>query len=83
MAEPEVATKAPESDAAEASTAPESIVPGDTPTQTGASMGGLGEHCVKDRPTRQYFQNLLAKNSPNKTACADLQQLLESDQVGK
>jgi len=43
MAEPEVATKAPESDAAEASTAPESIVPGDTPTQTGASMGGLGE----------------------------------------
>lgn len=51
MAEPEVATKAPESDAAEASTAPESIVPGDTPAQTGASMGGLGEHCVKDRPT--------------------------------
>lgn len=41
MAEPEVATKAPESDAAEASTA--SIVPGDTPAQTGASMGGLGE----------------------------------------
>lgn len=40
MADPEVATKAPESDAAEASTA--SIVPGDTPAQTGASMGGLG-----------------------------------------
>ncbi|PSS27280.1 hypothetical protein M430DRAFT_38071 [Amorphotheca resinae ATCC 22711] len=43
MAEPEVATKAPESDATAAST-----VAGDTPVQTGA---GLGEHCVTDRPT--------------------------------
>ncbi|EKD13868.1 uncharacterized protein L3040_005516 [Drepanopeziza brunnea f. sp. 'multigermtubi'] len=51
MSDPELATKAPESDAAEASTASASIVPGDTPAQTGASMGGLGEHCVKDRPT--------------------------------
>ncbi|PBP16003.1 putative dienelactone hydrolase family protein [Diplocarpon rosae] len=49
MAEPENATNAPESDAAENSAA--SIVPGDTPAQTGASMGGLGEHCVKNRPT--------------------------------
>lgn len=48
MAEPEVATKAPENDAAE-ETAP-SLVPGDTPAQRGASMG-LGEHCVTDRPT--------------------------------
>jgi len=43
MADQEVATKAPESDAAEAS-----LIPGDTPTQSGAS---LGEHCLKDRPT--------------------------------
>ncbi|PBP17553.1 alpha/beta-Hydrolase [Diplocarpon rosae] len=49
MAEPENATNAPESDAAE--NPADSIVPGDTPAQTGASMGGLGEHCVKDRPT--------------------------------
>lgn len=34
MAEPEVATKAPENDAVE-----QSIVPGDTPAQTGASLG--------------------------------------------
>lgn len=47
MAEPEVATKAPESDAAE-DQAPASVVPGDTPAQSGAS---LGEHCVTDRPT--------------------------------
>jgi len=47
MAEPEVATKAPESDAP----APIPIIPGDTPAQTGAS---LGEHCVTDRPTRVY-----------------------------
>lgn len=93
MSEPEVVTKAPESDAAEASTA--SIVPGDTPAQAGASMGGLGvskpsirsfdrnvanpskEHCVKDRPTRQYFHTLLEGNATSKTACADLKQLLE------
>lgn len=36
MSEPDVATKAPESDAAEA---PASIVPGDTPAQSGASLG--------------------------------------------
>ncbi|KAI9854699.1 MAG: hypothetical protein M1824_006651 [Vezdaea acicularis] len=41
MADEEVATKAPESDAAP------SLVPGDTPAQEGAS---LGEHCVTDRP---------------------------------
>lgn len=33
--EPEVATKAPESDAA----ASQSLFPGDTPAQTGAAMG--------------------------------------------
>ncbi|TVY35707.1 Hydrolase [Lachnellula subtilissima] len=53
MADPEVstiATKAPESDAAEdvQKDTPPSLVAGDTPAQTGAS---LGEHCVTDRPT--------------------------------
>ncbi|KAI4183894.1 MAG: hypothetical protein L6R41_005116 [Letrouitia leprolyta] len=41
MVDSEVATKAPESDAQE------SVVAGDTPAQTGPSMG---EHCVSDRP---------------------------------
>jgi len=45
MAEPEVATKAAESDAAE-----QSVFPNDTAAQSGASMG---EHCVTDRPTRE------------------------------
>lgn len=45
MADPEVATKAPESDMAESSTtepkqeAPASLIPGDTPAQSGASLG--------------------------------------------
>lgn len=42
MAEPEVATKASESDAQEAETeavAETSLFPGDTPAQTGASLG--------------------------------------------
>lgn len=43
MSEPELATKAPESDANE------TIIPGDTPAQTGPTMG---EHCTTDRPTR-------------------------------
>ena len=43
MSEPEIATKAPESDAAEASP-----FPGDSQAQSGASMG---EHCKTDRPT--------------------------------
>ncbi|PMD56884.1 alpha/beta-hydrolase [Hyaloscypha bicolor E] len=46
MADPEIATKAPESDATEETTA--TLIPGDTPAQKGAS---LGEHCVTDRPT--------------------------------
>ncbi|KAE9377923.1 alpha/beta-hydrolase [Stipitochalara longipes BDJ] len=46
MADPEVATKAPESDAVEETKA--SLLPSDTPAQKGAS---LGEHCVTDRPT--------------------------------
>ncbi|EGY18317.1 hypothetical protein VD0002_g9566 [Verticillium dahliae] len=48
MAEAEVATKAPESDA----TAPvqEPVIPGDTPAQTGPTMGEHSEHCVSDRP---------------------------------
>ena len=45
MAEPEVAAKAPESDALE-----DSPAAGDTPAQKGP---GMGEHCVSDRPTRQ------------------------------
>jgi dienelactone hydrolase len=43
MSEPEIATKAPESDAAEAS-----LIPGNSQAQSGASMG---EHCTTDRPT--------------------------------
>ena len=43
MSEPEVATKAPESDAAEVSG-----IPGDSLAQEGASMG---DHCTTDRPT--------------------------------
>jgi hypothetical protein len=41
MAEPEIATKAPENDAAEDApkTTTESLIPGDTPAQTGASLG--------------------------------------------
>ncbi|KAL3424610.1 Protein AIM2-like protein 4 [Phlyctema vagabunda] len=52
MTEAEVATKAPENDAAE--TEPkdepktESVFPGDTPAQTGPA---LGEHCVTERRT--------------------------------
>ncbi|KAI2473269.1 alpha/beta-hydrolase [Annulohypoxylon bovei var. microspora] len=42
MAEEDVATKAPESDAQE------DMIPGDTPAQTGPTMG---EHCTSDRPT--------------------------------
>ena len=65
MSDGDVATKAPESDAAE-----QSVLPGDTPAQHGASMGVsallkasvrgwsanhvLQEHCVTDRPTRTF-----------------------------
>ncbi|KAI1389772.1 alpha/beta-hydrolase [Hypoxylon trugodes] len=42
MTEADVATKAPESDAQETE------IPGDTPAQTGPTMG---EHCTSDRPT--------------------------------
>ncbi|KAI4193910.1 MAG: hypothetical protein LQ350_008086 [Teloschistes chrysophthalmus] len=42
MADDDVATKAPESDAQE------SLVAGDTPAQDGPSMG---DHCITDRPT--------------------------------
>lgn len=49
MSEPELATKAPESDANE------TIIPGDTPAQTGPTMG---EHCTTDRPTRMLGSNL-------------------------
>lgn len=55
MADSAIATKAPESDSfesqqqsAQSTAAPQSLIPGDTPAQTGAS---LGEHCVTDRPT--------------------------------
>ena len=41
MAEPEVATRAPESDAVEGNkpSGPESLIAGDTPAQSGASLG--------------------------------------------
>ncbi|KAI1502782.1 dienelactone hydrolase [Biscogniauxia marginata] len=42
MTDADVATRAPESDAQE------SLIPGDTPAQTGPTMG---EHCTTDRPT--------------------------------
>jgi hypothetical protein len=38
---------------------------------------------VTDRPTRQYFENLISRNGPSKTACADLLQLLAPDLVEK
>ncbi|KAI1840618.1 hypothetical protein JX266_013170 [Neoarthrinium moseri] len=44
--DPQVATKAPESDAQEQEDGP--VIPGDTPAQTGPTMG---EHCTTDRPT--------------------------------
>jgi dienelactone hydrolase len=49
MAEDDVATRAPESDAAEQSTgeAGQSVFAGDTPAQAGPSMG---DHCTTDRP---------------------------------
>ena len=67
MADEEVATKAPESDAQG-----QSLVSGDTPAQQGASMGVCNallpehffsayhlnqEHCVTDRPTRELYVN--------------------------
>jgi len=39
MSDPEVATKAPESDAAEEGESEASLIPGDTPAQSGASLG--------------------------------------------
>ncbi|PNY24817.1 Protein AIM2 [Tolypocladium capitatum] len=47
MADADNATKAPESDAHEQQQTG-TVIPGDTPAQTGAAMG---EHCVTDRPT--------------------------------
>jgi len=50
MADEELATKAPESDAQEAPPAvKDSLFSGDSIAQTGPSMG---EHCTTDRPTR-------------------------------
>lgn len=49
MADLDNATRAPESDAQEP------IIPGDTPAQTGPTMG---EHCVTDRPTRTIYHLL-------------------------
>ncbi|KAG5978724.1 hypothetical protein E4U55_006023 [Claviceps digitariae] len=50
MTDADNATKAPESDAQEQLTPQQRdpIIPGDTPAQTGPTMG---EHCVTDRPT--------------------------------
>ncbi|KAJ4375193.1 hypothetical protein N0V83_002277 [Neocucurbitaria cava] len=50
MANNDIATRAPESDAQEQAEAPaeQSVFPGDTRAQEGPSMG---EHCTSDRPT--------------------------------
>ena len=90
MADPEVATRAPENDAAEdakkeAPPAVEgSFFAGDTPAQTGASLGVsstsdileiianlLQEHCVTDRPTRKFCDQETEQHS------ADASQLSE------
>ncbi len=94
MADSEVATKAPESDAIEETTA--SFISGDTPAQSGGSLGVscmlnilvcftdlLKEQLPKPRATRQYFQRLLTGNEPFKTACADLFKHSDEDQVVK
>jgi len=47
MADEEVATRAPESDATEAQDV--SGIPGDTKPDQGAAS--MGEHCTSDRPT--------------------------------
>ncbi|KAH0843865.1 dienelactone hydrolase [Fonsecaea pedrosoi] len=48
MADSELATRAPESDAMEAQVEPSAVSSTDSTAQTGPSMG---EHCVTDRPT--------------------------------
>jgi hypothetical protein len=50
MADEEVAAKTAESKVT-ASEIPPPVISGDTPAQTGPAMG---EHCVTDRPTRQF-----------------------------
>lgn len=52
MAEPEVATKAPESDATAIVTetqAEPSLFPGDTPAQSGPSLGVRGSNSILDK----------------------------------
>jgi hypothetical protein len=41
------------------------------------------EHCVTDRPTRQYLYDLIGKNKSSRTAHADLLQHLAQDLVGR
>lgn len=63
--EPDIATKAPESDAAETITVAEPVTEStsaaDTPAQSTSpttTTGGAGEHsehCVSDRPTRELL----------------------------
>ena len=48
MADAPVVTKAPEGDTTEP------VASGDAPAQTGPTMS---EHCVTDRPTRQFSEN--------------------------
>lgn len=55
MTEVDVATKAPESDAA----AEQPIIPGDTPAQTGPTIGEHSEHCVTDRPARKSIASTI------------------------
>ncbi|KAF4625805.1 hypothetical protein G7Y89_g12359 [Cudoniella acicularis] len=66
MAEPEVATKAPESDAMETTQPQPSLIPGDTPAQSGASLG-------TDRLVSALRILLASKGSPQ-AAYADLVQ---------
>lgn len=47
MSDPEVATKTPESDAAEQSVPPADTTPGDG--------HGMSDHCVTDRPARKFI----------------------------
>ena len=50
MAELEVSTKAPESDAAEAqASSTAGLIPGDTPAQTGSSLGVRGSSAPCER----------------------------------
>lgn len=58
--DPQVATKAPESDAQEHEDGPAILE--DTPAQTGPAMC---ESCTTDRPTRKALEEMVARSQPN------------------